>query len=90
MKEGKKKRQEIFRYTATDVKMKSTQNLLQCGQRLKQKHLLFCHEGILDKLLNACEISLFLPLSQTENFLPIHVMPLKEGSWQADAQQEKC
>lgn len=70
--------------------MKSTQNLLQCGQRIQQKNLLFCHEGILDKLLNVCEISLFLPVSQRENFLLIHVMPLEEVSWQADAQQEKC
>jgi len=68
MKDTKKK-PERFRCTAIDIKMKSMQTFLQSGQTIKEKPLLFCHEGILDKLLTACEISFFLPLREKTSCL---------------------
>lgn len=45
----KKKKPERLRYMTIDVYLKSMQQFLQRGQRVK-KSLLFCHNQILDEL----------------------------------------
>lgn len=81
----KKEKTERFRYKAIDIKIKSIQNFLRSGEK-NQGEESFLHESILDRLLNICEISLFLPLWERKlPAYPCHSTPsrLLPSRWPA-------